>query len=96
MAQDYLHAQLQGRITLDDLARVAGLSPYHLARLFRAEFGLPPHKYLEGLRVRRAGDLIKAGLPLAEVAAAVGFSSQSHLNRSFKHILGITPAGFLS
>jgi AraC-like DNA-binding protein len=39
---------------------------------------------------------IKAGLPLAQVAATAGFSSQSHLNRSFKHILGITPAGFLS
>jgi AraC-like DNA-binding protein len=96
LAQDYLHARLQERISLDDLARVAGLSPYHLARLFRAAFGLPPHKYLEGLRVRRAGELIKAGLPLAEIAATVGFSSQSHLNRSFKHILGVTPAAFVS
>lgn len=61
--------------------------------MFRSAFGLPPHKYLEGLRVRRAEELIRAGLPLAEAALASGFSSQSHLNRSFKHILGITPAG---
>jgi len=96
LAQDYLHAHLEARVTLGDLARVAGLSPYHLARLFRSEFGLAPHKYLEGLRIRRAGELIWAGMPLAQVAAAVGFSSQSHLNRSFKHILGITPAAFIS
>ncbi len=94
LARDYLHAHLEARVSLGDLAREAGLSPYHLARLFRTAFGLPPHQYLEGLRVRRAGELIRAGLPLAEVAVASGFSSQSHLNRSFKHILGITPAGY--
>jgi transcriptional regulator GlxA family with amidase domain len=44
--------------------------------------------------VRRAKGLIEGGLPLAEVAVAAGFCSQSHLNRSFKRILGVTPAGF--
>jgi len=94
LARDYLHAHTEARVTLDDLAQEAGLSPYHLARLFRAAYGLPPHKYLEGLRVRRAESLIRAGLPLAEVALAAGFSSQSHLNRSFKQVLGVTPGGY--
>ena len=95
MAKDYLHAQLASRITLGDLARTAGLSPYHLARMFTAAFGLPPHKYLEGLRVHHAQALIAAGAPLAEAALASGFSSQSHLNRSFKRVLGVTPAACL-
>ncbi|MEL6527868.1 MAG: helix-turn-helix domain-containing protein [Chloroflexota bacterium] len=43
------------------------------------------------MRIKRAEALICAGMPLADVALAVGFSSQSHLNRSFKHFLGITP-----
>jgi AraC-like DNA-binding protein len=94
LARDYLHAHLEARVTLEDLARAAGLSPYHLARLFRTAYGLPPHQYLEGLRVRRAADLIRAGLPLAEAALASGFASQSHLNRSFKRILGVTPAAY--
>ena len=94
-AQDYLHAHLEAKVTLGDLAQVAGLSPYHLARMFLAAYGLPPHKYLEGLRVRRAQEFIATGTPLAEAAIAAGFSSQSHLNRSFKRILGITPAAYL-
>lgn len=71
------------------------MSPYHLARLFLSTFGLPPHKYLEGLRVRRAQGVIAPRFPLADVALAAGFSSQSHLNRPFKRILGVTPAGYL-
>ncbi len=94
-ARDYLHAHLEIRITLEELAQVAGLSPYHLTRLFTAAFGLPPHKYLEGLRVRRAQQLLASGLPIADVALAGGFSSQSHLNRSFKRILGVTPSAFI-
>ena len=74
---------------------MAGLSPFHLARLFAGAYGLPPHKYLEGLRVDRARALLAAGRPLAEVALAAGFASQSHLNRSFKRILGITPRAYL-
>ncbi|HWQ10797.1 MAG TPA: AraC family transcriptional regulator [Holophaga sp.] len=95
IARDFLHAHLASRITLGDLARASCLSPYHLARMFTSTFGLPPHKYLEGLRVERARASIAAGMPLAEAALASGFSSQSHLNRSFKRILGVTPAASL-
>lgn len=93
--RDYLQAHSESRITLADLAQVAGLSPYHLSRLFAEAFGLPPHKYLEGVRVRQAQGVLASGLPLAEVALAAGFSSQSHLNRSFKLavvVLGELPA----
>jgi AraC-like DNA-binding protein len=95
-AQDYLQVHLASRVTLGELAEVAGLSTYHLARMFASTFGLPPHKYLEGLRIRRAQELIASGRSFAEVALAAGFSSQSHLNRSFKRILGITPAAYRS
>lgn len=94
-AQDYLHGHLTERVTLGELSRVAGLSPYHLSRLFTGTYGLPPHKYLEGLRVREAQLLLAADMPIAEAALAAGFSSQSHLNRSFKRILGVTPAGYV-
>jgi AraC-like DNA-binding protein len=65
-----------------------------LLRAFRAEVGMPPYAYLESVRIRRAQQLIEAGKPLAEVAAEVGFSSQSHLTERFKRIIGVTPGQY--
>jgi AraC-like DNA-binding protein len=81
-------------VSLHELARHVGLSPYYLLRAFRAEVGMPPFTYLENVRIRHAQRLIEAGKPLAEVAAEVGFSSQSHLTRRFKKIIGATPGQY--
>jgi len=81
-------------LSLSELAAHVSLSPYYLLRAFRAEVGLPPHAYLESVRIRRAQRLIEAGQPLAGVAAEVGFSSQSHLNQRFKQIIGVTPGQY--
>ena len=76
------------------LAQHVALSPYYLLRAFRAEVGMPPYTYLENVRIRYTQRLIKAGKPLAEVAAEVGFSSQSHMTRQFKKIIGVTPGQY--
>jgi len=55
---------------------------------------MPPYAYLESVRIRHTQRLIKAGKPLAEVAAEVGFSSQSHMTRQFKNIIGVTPGQY--
>jgi AraC-like DNA-binding protein len=81
-------------ISLTQLAAQVSLSPYYLLRSFRAEVGMPPHAYLESVRVRHAQQLILAGFPLAEVAVEVGFSSQSHLAQHFKRIIGVTPGQY--
>jgi AraC-like DNA-binding protein len=78
-------------ISLAELSLESGLSPYHLIRVFKAETGLSPHKYLSQIRVRRAEHLIREGHDLADTAYSVGFTDQSHLNRHFKGINGITP-----
>jgi AraC-like DNA-binding protein len=93
-AQDYIDARFVEGVRLDDLARHVALSPYYLLRVFRAEVGLPPHAYLDNVRIRHAERLILAGHPLAQVAAEVGFSSQSHLTRQFKRVLGVTPGQY--
>jgi hypothetical protein len=67
------------------------LASFHLARAFTAQFGLPPHAYLNNLRIKNAKRMIRAGTPLADVAYAVGYCDQSHLNRRFKRIVGVTP-----
>ena len=93
-ARDYLEAAYDHNITLTDLAGVAGVSRFHLARSFTAELGIPPHAYLESVRARHARALIAAGHPLADVALDVGYPDQSHLTRRFKRFVGMTPGQY--
>lgn len=89
--RDLLEAEYARTVTISELAREAGLSTFHLIRVFRASFGLPPYKYLEQVRIQQARRLIRAGFPLTHVVHATGFSDQSHLTRYFKRIVGVTP-----
>jgi AraC-like DNA-binding protein len=93
-ARHYIDEHFAESVTLHALAQHVSLSPYYLLRAFRAEVGMPPYAYLESVRIRHTQRLIKAGLPLAEVAAEVGFSSQSHMTRQFKKIIGVTPGQY--
>jgi AraC-like DNA-binding protein len=93
-ARQYIDDTYFQSITLTQLAALVSLSPYYFLRAFRAEVGMPPHTYLESVRIRHAQQLILAGKPLAEVALEVGFSSQSHLAQHFKRIIGVTPGQY--
>jgi AraC-like DNA-binding protein len=88
---DYLHDNLPNNITLEELSQLTQLSTYHLLRVFRNAMGLPPHAYLNQLRIYRAKSLLLGGAPPADVAAQVGFADQSHLTRLFKRTVGVTP-----
>jgi AraC family transcriptional regulator len=93
---DYLNDNLAGSVALADLAAVARVSVFHFARQFRGAVGASPHQYVIRLRVERAKELMRQGrLSLAQVAAAVGFADQSHFNRHFKRLAGVTPRQFL-
>ena len=93
-ARHYIEEYFAKGISLDELAQHVALSPYYFLRVFRAEVGMPPYTYLESVRIRHAQRLIESGLPLAQVAVEVGFSSQSHLTRCFKKIIGVTPGQY--
>jgi AraC-like DNA-binding protein len=92
--REYIEARFDRDVTLTELAKVAGLSPFHLARVFRAEVGLPPHAYLESVRVREAQRLIRDGESLAGVAHRVGFVDQSHFTHRFRRLVGVTPGRY--
>lgn len=92
--EDYLHAHLTEPVSLAALAALAGVSTFHVVRLFQQATGLPPHAYLTQLRVRRARELLAVSLPIAEVAMAAGFYDQAHLTRHFKRIVGVPPGHF--
>jgi AraC family transcriptional regulator len=92
----YIEDHLDAGPTLEQLAAVARLSPYHFARQFKGATGLPPHQYVILRRVERAKQLLQAGtdLPLADVAALAGFSDQSQFTHHFKRLVGVTPGQF--
>jgi AraC-like DNA-binding protein len=89
--RDLLEAEYARTVTIRELAHEAGLSTFHLIRVFGASFGLPPYKYLEQVRIHQARRLIRLGFPLTHVVHATGFSDQSHLTRYFKRVVGVTP-----
>jgi AraC-like DNA-binding protein len=93
-ARELLHAHWDENVRLDDLVAVSGIGRYHLVRAFRAAVGVPPHAYQIRLRVSRAMQLIRVGLPLAQVALETGFADQSHLARHFTRVTGVSPGRY--
>jgi AraC family transcriptional regulator len=93
---EYIEAHLDVGPTLEQMAAIARVSPYHFARQFKAATGLPPHQYVIARRVERAKQLLQTGtdLSLADVAARAGFSDQSQFSRHFKRLIGTTPRHF--
>jgi AraC family transcriptional regulator len=82
-------------IGLVDMAAVVGYSPDHFARLFRKTFRVTPYQYLLGRRVERAKVMLRdRTVPIAGIAVACGFTSQSHLNAVFKRVTGVTPGRY--
>ncbi|MGU7815559.1 AraC family transcriptional regulator [Burkholderia sp. AW49-1] len=89
--RERLAADLMCTVTLDDVAQAAGLSPFHAARLFTRTIGMPPHAWRNQLRLQRALAPLRAGVSIADVAAASGFVDQSHFSRHFKRMFGVPP-----
>ena len=93
---EYIEEHLEAGPTLEQMAAVARLNPYYLARQFKRATGLPPHQYLIMRRIERAKQLLQTGgdVSLAEVAAHAGFSDQSQFSHHFKRLTGVTPGQF--
>ncbi|MGW2366862.1 helix-turn-helix domain-containing protein [Streptomyces sp. NPDC001667] len=92
--RDLLDSRIRGGLSLQEAAGVLRAHPTHLVRCFKQTYGLPPHAYLTGRRIERARSLLLSGQRPAEVATAVGFYDQSHLNRHFTRHVGTTPSRF--
>lgn len=96
-AIDYIEANLEQRLTLDQIARAADVSLFHFARLFHTATGEAPYRYVLKRRIERAQHLLVAGeKPLATLALDCGFSSQSHFTAAFKRVTGLSPARWAS
>jgi AraC family transcriptional regulator len=92
---DYIEARLAEEISLEDLAAVACLSPFHFARQFRDTIGQTPHRYVTERRVEAAkAKLALNHSSLVEIALDTGFGSQANFTRVFGKITGLTPGQF--
>ena len=93
-ARRFIHANLQDpRLTLDDIAAAAHVTPAHLIRSFRAEHGTTPKAYLWERRVALGVDLLtNTGLPIAAIAGRCGFTTPHHFSRRIRQATGLPPA----
>lgn len=88
----WIDAGLGGDLRVADLARVAGLSPHHFSRCFQAATGLPPYAFITRRRLDRASALLaETPLPVAAIAAQVGYNDPSQFAAAFKRHRTMTP-----
>ncbi len=93
-AKELIHDQFNERLTHDDIARMVGVHPVHLASTFRQHYECTLGEYVRRLRIEFACREISTGTPLSDVALAAGFSDQSHFAKVFKRLTGMTPRQF--
>jgi AraC family transcriptional regulator len=93
---DYIYAHLDSDLGLIELAGLVSMSPHYFSQLFKQSTGMTPHQFVIRTRAERAKELILQGkMTLADIALAVGFANQSHLNVHFKRLFGVTPKKIL-
>ncbi len=96
LVKGYINNHLHQDLTLDKLAAIAQISPYHFLRLFKQSMGITPHQYILQCRLNQAKYLLQSSnLSIAEIAMRTGFCDQSHLTRYFKRLMGVTPKQLL-
>jgi AraC-like DNA-binding protein len=91
----YIDGHIGDRISLEQLARQAGVSRFHFARQFRLSTGESPMGYLRRIRIERSKSILQSReTTIAEVATRLGFSDQSHFTRIFGRLVGVSPGSF--
>ena len=93
---DHINEHLAENISIDALAKTAGLSSSHFIRMFQHATGLSPHQYILRARVLRGQELLRTTHEsIAEIARLTGFCGQSHFTMHFRRVLGVTPRRYL-
>lgn len=92
-ARQFLMDNIDQDTGIEDVARECGLSKGRFIKAFRESIGLPPHQWLLLQRIDMARDLMRnTSLPLAQISVQTGFADQSHFSKTFRRIVGISPA----
>ncbi|HYV85816.1 MAG TPA: helix-turn-helix transcriptional regulator [Patescibacteria group bacterium] len=94
LARELLASRFDEPLSLVQVAREAGMSPFHFSRVFRELVGMPPHRYLMRVRLLRAAQRLRAGAGVTDTCYATGFNNLSHFIRTFRRTLGVPPSRF--
>jgi AraC family transcriptional regulator len=88
----YIEKNLGSKLAIRELAELVSFSKSHFSRAFKRSLGLTPMEYVAKRRVERAKlMMLSTGEQLTYIALACGFADQSHLNRSFRRLVGMSP-----
>ena len=91
---DFLQANYQQNISLNELANLVGMSRFYLSRLFRRQKGISLSAYQTQIKIDRAKKLLSQEMSISTVAIATGFYDQSHFGYHFKRLVGTTPGKY--
>lgn len=92
---DYIHGNLEQTLSLETIAAQIGMSQYYFCSLFKQSIGIPPWRYVIQQRVERAKALLKTSdRSISDVSLLSGFAHQTHLNKHFYKLVGITPKNY--
>lgn len=94
-AIEYLHSCGYKEYSLEEAARIAELSPYHFIRVFRAEVGITPHKYLLRTKIEAITDkLADRNLSIGEAFSVCGIEYNGHYAAVFRNAVGLSPSEY--
>jgi AraC-like DNA-binding protein len=92
-----IEAQTDEPLALADLARAAGMSPFHFLRTFQQVAGMTPHQYVLRTRLNRAAVRLRTSDdPVSAIAFDAGFGDLSTFNRRFRRVMGCSPGVYRS
>jgi AraC family transcriptional regulator len=95
LVRELIHERFSESLTLIAISELVGLHPVYVAQAFRKAYGSTVGEYTRRLRIESAcRELSKLELPIARIAANVGFFDQSHFTRTFRRLVGVTPAEY--
>jgi AraC family transcriptional regulator len=92
LIKETIHEKLNDKLTIDKLARMIDLSPFHFARMFKLSFGESPSNYITNFRIDKVKLLLQKEMTLADISLQTGFNQQSHMTQFLKKYTGFTPA----
>jgi len=92
---ELVHLEMEGDLSLEELANAAGLSITHFSQMFRQSTGQSPHQFVLHQRIERAKEMLRAAENrVLAVAVACGFKSQEHFARVFRSVCGASPTEY--
>lgn len=93
-AVEHLRERFRDSVSLDELAKEARLTKFHLSRCFAEAIGFPPHQYQKLLRIHEARRLLERGCSVEEAGESAGFADAPHLTRAFRDWIGVSPGAW--